>query len=134
MVSVNAQSPAGRAADILAAKQLAPACQHLLEPCSDRFGVHALRCAGVPARREKIRTLADTESGAGTRGDRRAPGPVRHDDRPGCVEHTDFTRQRIEGTQNEAARTCSAACASGSSMALPVAGSMTASIWPASKA
>src|SRR5256884_1497232 len=93
--------PARNVADILAAKQLAPASQHLPKPCGDRFGVHALRCAGVPARRKKIGTLADTESGACARGNKRAPGLVSHNDRRGCVEHTDFARQRIEGAQRD---------------------------------
>src|SRR3984893_17138773 len=96
--------PARRVEDILAAKQLAPAGQHLAKACGDRPGVQALTCTDVPARREKIGTLGDTEARAGARADKRAPGLVRHDDRPGRVEQTDFARQRIEGAQNEAAR------------------------------
>src|SRR5580658_4526465 len=105
-----------------------PAGQHIPKPRSDRIGVHTLGCVDVLARAEKISTLADTEPGARTRGDKCAPGSIRHDNRPRCIDHTDFAGQRIEGAQQEAARALQCGCASGSSMAVPLAGSMTASI------
>ena len=69
----------------------------------------ALACARslAPASRHAARKLAPSQTPS--------PAPecaaanARHallviDDRPGCIEHTDFARQRIEGAENEAAR------------------------------
>src|SRR4029077_18391634 len=81
-----------------------PASQHTPKPRSDCIGVRTLGCADTRARAEKICTFVDTEPGASACGDKRAPGPVSQDDRSGCIDHTDFAGQPIEGAQQETAR------------------------------